>query len=190
VRRHHHIPVILVPALTELEQLEAERFDLREDPNGAVLSSTKRVKVSLGDRQTLGLARVAPPSEEVTLARDRFHREKNVVVTDKMTPRTRRNEEFPVSAALSLLVRCDILRRSDRAPASGGVGQERQVRAWRSRSISSPDRWMVAGPRPTISMVSPGVHSLIASVSRLSSRRSCRNAAMPRTAGIHSSITR
>ena len=48
----------------------------------------------------------------------------------------------------------------------------------------------VRGPRPTISTVSPGAHSLIASVSRLSSRRSCTNAAIPRTAGIHSSITR
>jgi hypothetical protein len=76
------------------------------------------------------------------------------------------------------------------APFHASSSSRCQRGAWRSRSISPPNRLMVARPRPTISMVSPGLHSLIASVSRLSSRRSCKNAAMPRTAGIHSSITR
>ena len=88
---------------------------------------------------------VAPRLKQSRSRGDRFHRDENAAVTGETTRRTRRDEAVDVSAVLSVLVRCDIRRRSDRAHACGRIRQELQVRAWRSRSISPADRLLSRG---------------------------------------------
>jgi hypothetical protein len=184
VRRHHRITVISVPWGSDGARAargRAPRSPRGPEPCGAVLQEAGELS---GDNWPSSSNAAPGRATHHSKAVDRDHRHRPLLAGPGSSGGSRCQHRVVAARPLRHL------KRSARAHAYGHAHQERQVRVWRSRSIPPPDRLMVAGPRPTISMVSPGLHRLIASVSRLSSRRSCTNAAMPRPAGIHSSITR